>query len=255
VVVTGSNRGVGLELVRQLAFNDSSVSKIYALCRKTSEKLDGLAATSDKINVIPDIDVTQDDCVLKLQKTIPSNEPIHTLIQNAGAYGPPEPVSSSSEMYSSQTLDNITMDRMRYAYELNTLGPLRVTKALLPNLKVQDDDDATLRKVIIISFLMGSMTDNDSGGHYGYRTAKAAANMLGKSLSVDLKPYNIAVGIVHPGYVYTSFQGQDAEKQPGQHDVEPSTKGVLEAIDSITLENTGAFLHGNYGEGVKPLSW
>lgn len=258
VAVTGANRGLGLEMVRQLE-SDASVSTIFALCRKASDKLSGLAETSDKVSIIPDIDVSQDDCISKLQTAFKTNEPqpipIHVLIHNAGAYGPPEPFESSSEMYASQTLDTITMDRMRYAFELNTLGPLRTTKALLPNLQQAPSNAEDRSKVIIISSLMGSIADNDSGGHYGYRAAKAAVNQVGKSLSVDLAPYNIAVGLVHPGYVYTGFQGDGVEKQPGQHDVEPSTKGVLEAIDSITMENTGAFLHGNYGEGVKSLSW
>jgi len=257
VVVTGSNRGLGLEIVRQLDA-DASVSKIYALCRKASDKLNGLAGTSNKLNIVSDIDVTQDDVVPKLQTAFATNEsqpvPIHVLIQNAGAYGPPEPFESSGEMYASQTFDTITMDRMRYAFELNTLGPLRVTKALLPNMQV--DNNASGRKVIIISSLMGSIADNDSGGHYGYRTSKAAVNMVGKNLAMDLAKDNIAVGIVHPGFVLTGFQGDEtAEKKLGQYDVEPATKGVLEAIERISMENTGTFLHGNYGEGVKPLSW
>lgn len=251
VVVTGANRGLGLEIVRQLG-QDSAVSKIYALCRKSSDKLNELA--SDKVSIIPNIDVSRDDCVPILQTTFMTKDaqpiPIHTLIQNAGAYGPPESFPSSTEMYASQTLDNITMDRMRFAFELNTLGPLRVTKALLPNLQADNGG-----KVIIISSLMGSIADNDSGGHYGYRAAKSAVNQVGKSLSVDLRPRKIAVGLVHPGYVFTGFQGEGVEKQPGQHDVEPSAKGVLEAIESISMENTGSFLHGNYGEGVKPLAW
>ena len=259
IVVTGANRGLGLEIVRQLE-TDKSVSKIYALCRKASDALSGLAETSQKINVVTNIDVTQDDVVPKLQSAFATNEQhpvaIHILIQNAGAYGPPpEPLESGpSDMYVSQTLDNITMDRMRYAFELNTLGPLRVTKALLPNM-LWTPAEETL-KVIIISSLMGSITDNDSGGHYGYRTSKAAVNMVGKNLAVDLAKHSIAVGIVHPGYVLTGFQGKGStEKKPGQYDVEPATRGVLEAIGSIDMENTGSFLHGNYGEGIKLLSW
>jgi tubulin alpha len=259
VAITGSNKGLGLEICRQLNA-DETVSKIFALCRKTSDQLDLLASSSSdkKVTVIPDIDVTSDDVVAKLQSVFHSNDeqptPIHVLIQNAGAYGPPE-FESSREMYASQTLDNITMDRMRFAFELNTLAPLKVTKALLPNLKTSLDKKNETRKVIIISSLMGSIADNDSGSHYGYRAAKAAVNMVGKTLAVDLTADNIAVGLVHPGYVYTGFQGEGEEKKPGQWDVEPATKGVLEAIGAIDMDSTGSFLHGNYGQGVKPLSW
>lgn len=258
VVITGANRGLGLEIVRQLNA-DASVSKVYALCRKTNDVLNGMADASPKLCIVPDIDVTQDDVVPKLQSVFATNakDPIgiHVLIQNAGAYGPPEPFKSATEMYASQTLDTITMDRMRFAFELNTLGPLRVTKALLPNMLCSTTDDDIVRKVIIISSLMGSISDNESGGHYGYRTAKAAVNMVGKNLASDLAKHNIAVGLVHPGYVFTGFQGIGAEKLPGQYYVDAATKGVLEAIDSVTMETTGSFLHGNYGEGIKPLSW
>jgi NAD(P)-dependent dehydrogenase (short-subunit alcohol dehydrogenase family) len=113
VVITGANRGLGLEIVRQLD-SDASISKIYALCRKTSEQLASLARTAEKISVIQDIDVTQDDCIPKLQSTFKSgeNHPVrnHLLINNAGAYGPPEPFTSLKEIYASQSLDTITMD-------------------------------------------------------------------------------------------------------------------------------------------------
>ena len=80
--------------------------------------------------------------------------------------------------------------------------------------------------------------------------------MVGKCLAEDLRNDNIAVGMVHPGYVLTGFQGSEiTELNPGQRMVEPSVKGVLEAMDVITMETTGSFLHGNYGEGVKSISW
>jgi NAD(P)-dependent dehydrogenase (short-subunit alcohol dehydrogenase family) len=88
--------------------------------------------------------------------------------------------------------------------------------------------------------------ENESGNHYAYRAAKAkkeSANMVGKNLAIDLEKHSIAVGLVHPGYGLTGFQGPTAEKQLGQHDVEPATKGVLDAIQAITMDNTGVFLH------------
>jgi len=259
IIITGANRGLGLELVRQLSTLPTT-TKIFALCRKTSAALTTLASSHNStpaiVIVVEDVDVSQDTCVATLQSTFGSSTattitPIDLLIHNAGAYGPPENFSNPSEMYASQTLGSISMDRMRGSIELNTLGPLRVTQALLPNLRGSESS-----KVIIISSLMASLEDNTSGGHYGYRTAKAGANMIGKCLAEDLRNDNIAVGMVHPGYVLTGFQGSAiTELNPGQRMVEPSVKGVLEAMDAITMETTGSFLHGNYGEGVKSISW
>lgn len=177
----------------------------------------------------------------------------------AGGYGPPENMNDPAEVYASQTLANITPERMSYAFQLNTAAPLFLTQQLLPNLRAnqKDDDDNDGTKIVIISSLMGSLTDNTSGGHYAYRAAKAAANMVGKSLSQDLADEKIAVGLVHPGYVHTGFgTGNAAQaKRPGQRDVDESTRGVLEAVDRVTVATTGRFWHGNYGEGPKELQW
>ena len=248
--VTGANRGIGLELVRQLSAREE-VEKIYALCRQAG---DDLQAT-DKIQVIEQMDVSDDGVVEKLKNFFRSKSekplPIDCLIHNAGAFAPREKFDGLAAMLQSQSLSEITMERMRFAFELNTLGPLRVTQALLPNIK---------QKVIIITSLMGSMSDNTSGGIYAYRTSKAAVNMVGKSLAEDLKKEGISVGLVHPGAVLTGFgnsEGKDWDsmQHPGQRGVVESTRGVLDAIDKVTIENTGVFLHGNYGEGIKELAW
>ena len=101
---------------------------------------------------------------------------------------------------------------------------------------------------------MGSIADNTSGGHYGYRAAKAAVNMIGKSLAQDLRLDGIVVGMIHPGFVKTGFD-RTTEKRPGQRNVDESVKGVLQAIAQVTMETTGCFLHGNYGDGVQTLPW
>ena len=260
--VTGANRGLGLELCRQLC-EDVNIHQIFAICRQTSSMLTELSRTQEgKVVIVDDVNVSQDECVSKIQQhsvfsTLSESPiPIGLLIHNAGAYGPAEPFPNQHEMYASQTLQNITMDRMRGSFEVNTLGPLRVTQALLPNLRASS---SKAKKVIIISSLMGSLTDNTSGGHYGYRTAKAGVNMIGRSLSEDLREDDIAVGLIHPGFVLTGFGSSDGttakEAMPGQRDVESAVKGVLQAVETVTMENTGIFLHGNYGDGVKSINW
>jgi tubulin alpha len=261
-VVTGANRGLGLEICRQLG-NTDGYGRIFALCRKTSPELTKLASEDDKVSIVEGIDMVQGgyEDVLAKSLTLESGEvlPVALLCHNAGAYGPPEDFADASEAYASQSLQSITPERLLYTFQLNSAAPLFLTKMLLPHLKAAagsaGEADAPT-KVIIISSLMGSLSDNTSGGHYGYRAAKAAVNMIGKSLSADLAHDKIAVGLVHPGYVHTGFGlGPGQAKRPGQRDVGESTAGVLQAMDATTMETTGTFWHANYGEGIKELSW
>jgi NAD(P)-dependent dehydrogenase (short-subunit alcohol dehydrogenase family) len=191
----GANRGLGLELCRQLADGDT-FSSIYALCRKSSDCLGSLASVSKKVIIVEGVEVVKEESIAVVQKTFRTNVknalPIHLLVHNAGAYSLPEDIVD--EMYDTQTLENITSERMRFSFEINTLAPLRLTQALLPNLKATKEEKDP-RKLIIISSAMGSTQANGSGGHYGYRTAKAGVNMIGKSLSIDLKEHNVAVGL------------------------------------------------------------
>jgi NAD(P)-dependent dehydrogenase (short-subunit alcohol dehydrogenase family) len=270
VVITGANRGLGLELCKQLC-SDERYQKIYALCRQTSPGLSDLANEAQpKIEIVPGIDVTEQETAgATLQSFFRSDTtdpvPIHLLIHNAGAYGPPEEsIQDYQDMYVSQSLEKVTPARVRYALELNALAPLFVTQALLSNLRAAaavseaGNNETLSTKVIIISSLMGSIQDNESGSHYGYRAAKAAANLIGRTLAVDLQSDKIAVGMIHPGFVATGFGGTgeaSLERREGQREVDVSAKGVLQAIDEVTLEKTGCFLHGGYGDGVSTINW
>jgi len=261
-VVTGANRGLGLELCKQLS-EGGVYSTIYALCRKSTEDLALLAAAENsKVKIVENIDVMKEDVSDALQLVFQGQSssssslvPIHLLVHNAGAYGPPG-ASNEETDYGAQSFDRIDAMSMRYAFELNTIAPLMLTKALLPNLEAAASA-ASLEegpgKVVILSSAMGCIEENTSGGSYAYRTAKAGVNMVGKNLSIDLKNKNIAVSMIHPGFVYTGFGGIGAPKRPGQRDVDESTLGVIQAIEKTTLATTGSFFHGNYGEGVKTL--
>jgi len=257
-VVTGANRGLGLEIVKQLCQNNSSYGKVYALCRSASEALKTVAKDVSPCELVIEegVDVMSEraDVVVQdlFQTKTESPIAIDLLVHNAGAFGPPpKKDTTAADVYSSQSLSKIDRETMMYSFNLNTMAPLFLTKALLPNLKATKTG-----KVIIISSLMGSISDNTSGGIYAYRVAKAGVNMVGKSLAQDLKDDGIAVGLIHPGMVATGFGvGEGRERRPGQRDVDESVEGVLQAIEQVTLANTGCFLHGNYGEGVKSLNW
>jgi NAD(P)-dependent dehydrogenase (short-subunit alcohol dehydrogenase family) len=118
-------------------------------------------------------------------------------------------------------------------FEVNSMGPLLVTQALLPHLSKGS-------KVGIITSRMGSIDDNDSGGSYAYRMSKSAVNAAGKSLSIDLKPKGIAVAILHPGWVRTDMTGYG-----GLIDPDESAAGLIQRMEELTLDNSGSFWHTN----------
>jgi len=207
-LVTGANRGIGLEYCRQLTERGETA---IAVCRKTSEALDSLG-----IRVETGIDVTSDDSVADLASRL-KNTPLDVLINNAG-------------ILRKNTLPQLDFDAIRQQFEVNALGALRVTQALLPNLGAG-------AKIAIMTSRMGSIEDNTSGNSYGYRMSKVAVSMAGKSLSIDLKPRQIAVAILHPGMVSTDMTGHNGI--PTQEAVQ----GLLARIDQLNLENSGTFWH------------
>ena len=216
ILVTGCNRGIGLQLCTQL--HDRG-DEVIGVCRSASPEISSLG-----IRIIEGIDVSDGDGVATLAKAL-DGESIDILINNAG-------------ILRSDTLDSIDYDAMLEQYRVNTLGPLRVTRALLSNL-----DEGS--KVAIVSSRVGSIEDNSSGNNYGYRVSKVAVNMVGMNLRHDLEPRGIAVALLHPGYVATDMTGGTGIP-PAK-----SAKGLIERIDELDLENSGGFWHA---EGYR-LPW
>ena len=210
-VVTGSNRGIGLELCRQASARGDSV---YALCREVSKELESLP-----VRIIADVDVSADQSIQQLPSRLKGVD-IDILINNAG-------------ILSRQSLDNLDLDAIRHQFEVNSLGPLKITQSLLGNLK-------SGAKVAIVTSRMGSIADNTSGSHYGYRMSKAAVNMAGVSLARDLESRGIAVVLLHPGYVSTDMTGHSGSVQPDE-----SVRGLLTRIDELTMATSGSFKHMN----------
>lgn len=209
VLVTGANRGIGLEICRQLKAQGKDIT---AVCRSSSDELDALG-----VHVIDQTDVADKASVENLAQQL-KGESFDVLINNAG-------------VLSRNALGDIDYDTVMQQYQVNAMAPLMVTEALLDNLHEG-------AKVAIVTSRMGSMTDNDSGGHYGYRMSKAAVNMAGTSLAVDLQPKGIAVGLLHPGYVKTDMTGHQ-----GFVDTQHSAQGLLARIEELNLENSGTFWH------------
>ncbi|MDA0267866.1 MAG: SDR family oxidoreductase [Cyanobacteria bacterium] len=211
-LVTGANRGIGYEYCKQLQGRGDTV---IAVCRTSAPELDALG-----IRVETGVDITDDMSIASLVQRLKDIE-LDVLLNNAG-------------IIKRITLDNLDFDSIREQFEVNALGPLRLTHALLPQLK-------TGSKIILMTSRMGSIDDNTSGGSYGYRMSKVALSMAGKSLAHDLKPRGIAVGILHPGLVQTRMTGFT----PSGITPTESVQGLLARIDGLTLENTGSFWHAN----------
>ena len=211
-LITGANRGIGLELCRQLSQRGDTV---IAAVRSSNNALAALPSVS----VREGVDVTSDAAVAALARSL-GDQPIDLLINNAG-------------VLSKESLEDLDFDRMRHQFEVNTLGPLRVTHALLQNLSPK-------AKVLIVTSRMGSIEDNTSGSRYGYRVSKAGVNMVGMSLARDLAPRGVAVALLHPGYVRTKLTGGNGLCDPPE-----SAQGLIARIDGLTRDNTGSFWHAN----------
>ena len=210
-VITGANRGIGLELARQLHARGDHV---VAACRQTSDELGELG-----VRVVEGVDVSSEAGASRLAEAL-SGDHVDLLINNAG-------------VLSKETLDDLDLDRIRHQFEVNALGPLRVTAALLPRM-------GSGAKIGLVTSRMGSIDDNTSGGSYGYRMSKAALNMAGKSLAEDLKDRGIAVAILHPGFVRTGMTGGEGFIDPPE-----AAAGLVARLDELTMETTGGFWHSN----------
>lgn len=208
VLVTGANRGIGLQLCSQFAARGDDV---IAVCRETTDELSAL-----DVRVIDGIDVGSGAAVETLRQEL-DGQPIDILVNNAG-------------ILLRDAFGDIDYDLMIEHYRINTLGPLRVTEALADNLHEGS-------KVAIVSSRVGSIEDNGSGGNYGYRASKAAVNMIGTNLKHELLPRGIAVGILHPGLVATDMTSGSGIPPAD------SARGLIARIDELTLENTGGFWH------------
>ena len=211
VCITGANRGIGLELARQF---QARGDEVIAACRRPSEALAGLG-----VGIIDGVDVADEAGLKRLTEGVGDLE-VDVLVNNAG-------------VLSDESLNDLDLDRIRRQFEINALGPLRVTAALRPSLGAG-------AKVAIITSRMGSIDDNTSGGRYGYRMSKAAVNMAGRSLAHDLKPAGVAVAILHPGFVRTEMTGNTGMVDPPE-----SAAGLIARIDELNLENSGSFWHAN----------
>ncbi|MAV28546.1 MAG: short-chain dehydrogenase [Legionellales bacterium] len=210
VVITGANRGIGLELARIY----SQLYPVTAICRSSSNELDAM----QHVTVIKDVDMRS---WATIQHAIEQcDRKIDLLICNAGIFEG-----------GSTKLGNVSAKSMQEQFLINAVAPLMCVQAALDHLT----RDA---KIALITSRMGSMADNKSGGYYGYRMSKAALNAAGKSLAIDLAERGIPVAILHPGMVRTEMTGYAGHVTPQE-----AAEQLAARIDDMRLETSGQFRH------------
>ena len=211
VVITGANRGIGLEFAKQYLAQGFEVT---AVVRKPSAELEELS-----VNVIEGIDVSQGDDVARLASAL-SGKAIDVLINNAG-------------IFENESLANMDFESINAQLQINAIAPVRVTHALQTNL-------SNGSKVAMITSRMGSIADNGSGAYIGYRMSKAALNAAGVSLAHELKPKGTAVALLHPGFVQTQMVNFAGDISP-----QVAAERLMQRIEELNLDNTGSFWHSN----------
>jgi len=219
VLVTGSNRGMGFEWVRQYA---EAGWRVYATCRQPdeAEALQALATAHPGVS-IHRLDVTDREQVRDLAVAL-TGEPLDLLVNNAGIY---------LERWGRDKLGQIDYDDWLTTLSVNTLGAFRVTEALLPSL-----EQGEKRLVVNISSHMGSIADINVPNDYAYRSSKAALNAASRGLSFELASLNIGVLLLHPGWVRTRMGGKDAPLSP-----EESVASMRKLVARFTPQMSGRF--------------
>jgi NAD(P)-dependent dehydrogenase (short-subunit alcohol dehydrogenase family) len=220
VLVTGANRGLGLEFVRQYA---QAGWKTYASCRspKAAKELKALQDQQAGRITILTLDVADASSVGKAAGQL-RGEPIDLLLNNAGVGSPP-----------AQKIGSFDYAAWSKVLDANVLGPARMTEAFVENVAKSRD-----KRIVTITSRMGSIADNSSGGSYAYRSSKAGVNAVMKSFSIDLAPRGITCVVVHPGWVRTDMGGAGGKLAPAE-----SVKSLVALIAGLSPADSGKFFN------------
>lgn len=241
--ITGANRGIGLEFVKQLTRLPQPPRHIFATCRNPSEAKDllQLASKHNCVHILK-LDVSNTSEYPSLVKTVETTldgEGLNVIVNNAGMAGRVQ-------------LEDVTETVMMEHYRVNAVAPLLLIQAFLPLLKKAASTSADVSglscaraAIINITTKVASIDDNKSGGGYPYRASKVALNIITKSLSVDLKPHGILAVVLHPGWVQTEMGGPNALIS-----TETSVSGLLRTMQGLNEETSGSFF--NYDGTVIP---
>jgi NAD(P)-dependent dehydrogenase (short-subunit alcohol dehydrogenase family) len=211
VLITGANRGIGLELASQLT---AAGHQVIGTARKPEQASD-LKKLGGKVM---QLDVTDASSVAAMAAALEGVE-IDLLINNAGTGG-----------QNPGSLEDTDFERVKMTFDVNSIGPMRVSQALLPNVLASEG-----KTIVHISSIMGSIASN-RGSYYGYRASKAALNMLNRSMALELKDKGVTSVVMHPGWVQTRMGGAGADIT-----VDVSVSGMLAVIADLNVDKTGNF--------------
>lgn len=227
VLITGTNRGIGLEFVKQYLDRGH---KVLATCRNPDDKgeLADLAAANHSVTLMA-LDVGSEESRASFAAAL-ADTPVDIFINNAGVYGPRD-----------ASFGKVDAQEWQQVLFVNSIAPLLLTQEIIANLRKGSD-----RKLVYITSKMGSIDDNSGGGSYIYRSSKTALNSVVRSLSVDLRDEGFSVAVLHPGWVQTDMGGPNA-----LIDTLTSVSGMIDVIDNLSQANTGQFF--NY-DG-QPIAW
>ena len=228
VLITGANRGLGLEFVRQYL---ESGRKVLATCRdfRVAFELLNLKKEFNGRLEILDLDLSSDDSINKLSEVL-SDTPIDLFVNNAGIMG-----------VRNLKLGEVSGGSWEKVFRVNTIAPVLLVQNLLENICLGNE-----RKMIFISSRVGSIQENTGGAMYAYRSSKTALNQVVKSFSIDLLDRGVSSIALHPGWVLTDMGGPNA-----LIDVKTSVTGMISVINSIRNSDSGKFF--NYDGSI--IKW
>ena len=226
ILVTGANRGLGIEFVEQYLNKGYEVIATY---RNENSSMDLIEMGNERSNLkLLQLDVSSKKSLNSFAKNL-GNLPIDIFINNAGVYGP-----------RNSSFGNVDEENWIPAIKVNAIAPILLTQLIIKNIRAGAD-----KKLIYITSKMGSIDDNKGGGAYVYRSSKTALNSVVKSLSVDLENEGMTVALIHPGWVKTDMGGPNAII-----DREISVRGMTEVISNLDISSTGNFY--NYDGSIIP---
>ena len=219
ILITGANRGIGLEFSRQYAM---AGWQVHACCRQpeTADALNSLAAQNSENMTLYALDVAKHEQIEDLAREL-SNKSIDLLVNNAGIY----PTSRSNGF------GKTDYQAWASAFDINTMAPLKMAESFFTQVA-----KSYLKTIVTVTSKMGSIGDNQRGGSYIYRSSKAAVNIVVKSLAIDLKSAGITAVLLHPGWVRTDMGGPS-----GLISTEQSVKGMRQVISNLTQADSGKF--------------
>jgi len=217
VLITGANRGIGLELVKVYA---AAGKKVIACCRDPSSAVE-LHETGSRHDVeVQQLRVTDGESVAALTERL-AGTPIDILINNAGTLGPPDEEQSATAM---------DFDGWAETLAVNTMAPVRMMQALMANLELGAE-----RKIVSITSQLGAIS-LDLTYVYAYSSSRAALNKFMRLAAIDLRKKGLVIGLIHPGWVRTAMGGPGADISAAE-----SAQGIFNVVEKMTLENSGSF--------------